>query len=233
MAEFVYEAVMEKLKGLISAQKYAPGQRLPSIKALAREMGVGEGSVREAIRILGSMRVLRVLHGSGIYINEELGLDADLAAQMAQLEARSMFDLFEARRALEPELAALAAERATPEEVASMLEAALTMEQIVQRGGDFLEVDLSFHQRIAAAARSPVLLRMLEAIEPLLLDSRRLTNRLPGVPEKSARYHVLIAHAIAGGNAEQARSLMHAHMSDALHELRRRGGVSPRGAQGG
>jgi len=220
MAGLVYASVMERLKQAVADGKYPPGHRLPSIKALAKEFGVGEGSVREAVRILDNRGILKMIHGSGIFVDERLaGLPPQVAFQMADLEERSLLDLFQARRALEPELAALAAERATDEERKAILDAALAIERKVAAGQDHLQADLAFHQSIAAAARNSIIARMMETIHELLVDSRRVTMQVPGVPREAASYHRLIAEAINNGDPEQARAIMYAHLCAGMRRL--------------
>jgi GntR family transcriptional repressor for pyruvate dehydrogenase complex len=88
------------------------------------------------------------------------------------------------------------------------------MESLAREGEDFIEPDVRFHELIFLASHNPVLAKILSALAPLLLDSRRLTSRIPGATEKAIHFHKLIAIAIQEGNAEAARALMYQHVND-------------------
>jgi DNA-binding GntR family transcriptional regulator len=75
---------------------------------------------------------------------------------------------------------------------------------------------VQFHRQIALAAQNPILARMMDGINDLLIEGRRLTTRQPESVGRSVRYHMLIAGAIADHNPPQARLLMLAHVNDAI-----------------
>ena len=130
-----------------------------------------------------------------------------------------MNDLSHARRLIEPELAAYAAERGSDSELAEILQLAITMEQQAGSGLDFVGPDISFHRSIAQASHNPVLRQMLHGMHDLFVISRRLTSQELGMTERAVRYHRLIAEAIYERNPTQARLLMLAHMNDALSSV--------------
>jgi GntR family transcriptional repressor for pyruvate dehydrogenase complex len=217
----VYASILEELRHRIQIGLLRPGDKLPSVKDLAKEFRVAQSSVREALRVLESMKVLRIEHGRGVFVNEDPGLLVDPWGQLDVLEKRSFAALLEARLILEPQLAALAATRASEEEVCAIQATVDEMAARVKAGEDFLEADLAFHDKIALAAANPVLARMVGVVSDLLLDGRRITNNLPGMPERAVRYHSLIAGAIADRNPSQAQLLMFAHIHEVVTTLAR------------
>lgn len=212
----VYSSIMDTLKGLIISGEWAVGQRLPSIPQLARRFGVGAGSVREAVKALSSLGIVRVEHGRGIFVAAVPPTGHDVYRVFQQVGAGPILELCEARRILEPELAAFAAERGTEEELQAIRDQAILMEQLVAQGEDFLGPDVRFHECIAQAAHNLVLARMLAGVSDVLLESRKITMQQPGMNERAVRYHLLIADAISRRDALQARLLMLAHVNDAI-----------------
>lgn len=212
----VHTSIIELLKERIASGGWAVGQRLPSIVQLARQFGVGTGSVREAVKALSSLGIVRVEHGRGIFVVAVPNMQDSLYASFQNVGTGLILELCEARRILEPELAALAAERGTEAELQDIHEQAALMEQRVMQKQDFLEPDVRFHECIAQAAHNQVLSRMLAGVSDLLLDSRRITMHMPGMDERTARYHLLIADAINKRDPFQARLLMLAHVNDAI-----------------
>lgn len=220
LRKLTYETVYDEIKRRITTGVWPPGTRLPPLEELSEELGVGVSSVREAVRILGKQHILRIEQGRGTFVCD--ALKPSPAETFDFLEAAGMQQLTEARSLLEPQLAALAARRASEEEIQALLKSARGMAAKVERGEDFLEEDLAFHELIAKAAGNDVLCGMLALIADLLVDSRRRSMKWPGMDERAASYHTLIAHAIAQRNPEQARLLMQSHMDDMLEELRKR-----------
>jgi GntR family transcriptional regulator, transcriptional repressor for pyruvate dehydrogenase complex len=211
----VYGDVLEVLRQRIRQGEWLPNQRLPSIPQLAKELGVGSGSVREALRSLQSVGLVKIEHGSGVYVT---GTPArtELADQFQKMDTGLILALAETRCILEPELAAFAAERGSAEELAAIEKLAEQMAEDARQGQDFVKPDVEFHRCIALAAHNPVLYRMMEGVNDVFLESRKLTAREAGMTARAVRYHLLIAEALRLRDASQARRLMLAHMNDSL-----------------
>ncbi|UUZ92256.1 FCD domain-containing protein [Paenibacillus sp. P25] len=211
--KLTYETVYDRIKRNIESGIWPPGHRLPPLEQLSAEFGVGVSSVREAVRILGKQSILRIEQGRGTYVQE---LPASTAGGGGPdfLERATSLQLTEARWIVEPELAALAAEKATEAQAEEILRTAEVMKRKVAKKQDFFKEDLLFHELIARASHNEVLVHMLERISDLLTDSRRRSMKWPGMDEKAASYHYLIALAIVQRNPTQARTLMKSHLED-------------------
>ena len=224
----LYETALEYIKSRIVDGSYAPGQQLPSVSALAAEVGVGISTVREAIRILESLGLLRVLQGRGVFVTALPRLAENPLETLAVAENTILLGLLETRKLFEPEVAGLAAERATPEEIAAIRQAVEEHEaQIKRSGGGFIASDLRFHQLLLAAAHNPVLTRMVQSIDELLVDGRRRTAHMPSTYGKSLHYHWLIADAVAERDSRRARTLMLEHILDLTSEVQRHLAAAP------
>jgi GntR family transcriptional repressor for pyruvate dehydrogenase complex len=215
----VYTSVAEAIKARIASGGWVTGQRLPSISQLAQEFGVGTGSVREAVKVLASLGIIRIEHGRGMFVSAAQVTQVDPYEHFQDVGTGSVLALCEARRILEPELAAFAAERGSEAELQSIREQALAMERLVAAGEDFFEPDLQFHRQIALAAHNTVLARMMDGVNDLLMESRKITMLQPNMNQRAVRYHLLIAEAIGDRNPLQARLLMLAHVNDAINSV--------------
>lgn len=233
----IYEAVLEEIKGGLMNGRLRPGDRLPTVAAMAERMAVSGASVREAYRVLERMGLLDVTQGRGTFVSALPSDGASVLRQFRLAEQQSLSHLFEARLVLEPAIAALAAERASAAEVEAIISTARDQDRLERVGRDFLEPDIRFHELILTAAHNPVMGRMMSAVNELLLESRRQTMRIPGAPEKAASYHLLVGLAIRDHNADQARALMEQHVRDVARDsgagvtapdddVRRRGAVA-------
>src|SRR5690349_11082065 len=113
----VRDAVVEQLLGVLRSGGLKPGDRLPAEPELMRLTGVGRSTVREAVRALVSMQLVEVRHGHGTFVRDGLGADLIDPPMLLYLDDhRILRDLMESRRVVEPSIARLAAERATPED---------------------------------------------------------------------------------------------------------------------
>jgi GntR family transcriptional repressor for pyruvate dehydrogenase complex len=214
----VYSAVYSDLEQRIRRGDWLPGGKLPSIIRLARELRVGAGSVREALRALETIGLVRIEHGSGVFVADILTV-GDLPAHFQNRDIGLLLALAETRRIVEPELAALAAERGTEQELQEIEVLARQMDQQARLGDDFILPDVHFHRSVARAAHNPVLFRMMESVNDLFVETRTLTSQEPGMTARAVSYHLLIAEALRGRNSSQARLLMLAHMNDSLSSL--------------
>jgi GntR family transcriptional regulator, transcriptional repressor for pyruvate dehydrogenase complex len=217
----LYENVIEYVKERIANGTYAPSQRLPSVSELAQEVGVGVSTAREGIRVLGNLGLVRVHQGQGMFVTEDARLREDPLEALALIEDSSLLSVLEVRRIFEPEAAALAAQRATDEQIQSLMKAAAEQERQVRRSGDAIQSEFGFHRLLVDAAHNPVLFKMMHSIDDLLLDSRRRTLRIIVNQEHSVHYHFLISHAIQSRDAEQARILMSQHILDVMNNVKR------------
>jgi len=216
--KLIYEVVLDEMVRRVREGLWKPGERIPSIEELSAELNVGVSSVREAVRILGKQHVLVVEQGRGTFVNANLSADWD---RQRLPEPASWLQLTEARLVVEPELAAMAAERATTAEAEAILQCARAMQRKVRAGQPFVKDDIEFHERIADAARNEVLQRMIRLASEALVESRRRTMRMTGMDDKAASYHLLIASAIAERQPDRARELMRLHLADMIEQWRR------------
>ncbi|SFL70024.1 DNA-binding transcriptional regulator, FadR family [Gracilibacillus orientalis] len=218
--KLIYEIVYEEIKKNIREGKWQAGEKIPTVQALSQQLNVSISSVREAIKILSQQRILRVEQGRGTFVETQLSENPNQTFEF--LENSSMEQLTEARLVIEPELAAIVAERGSEDEVKRILQCARVMQRKMLASEDFLEEDIEFHYLIAQATKNDVLLKMMTLISDLLYDSRRYSMKIKSQNEKAANYHILIARAIKDKNPFQARNLMNSHILDLLDDLKKR-----------
>lgn len=217
----IYESVVEYLKGKLLDGTFRPGDRLPTVTELAEQLDVGQASVREAYRVLESVGVLEVTQGRGTFVSSAILDGSDLLSRFKLREYPSRIHLSEARKLLEPGIAALAARRATPAEAGAILKATKESEAQQPDFEEWIKINIRFHDLIVSAAHNPVLAHMLTAVHDLIRDSRPRADEIPSTPEKAIHFHKLIALAIKEGDADSAHTLMYQHIESFERDLRR------------
>jgi GntR family transcriptional repressor for pyruvate dehydrogenase complex len=214
---YLADEVVERLVRLILDQGLRPGDRLPSERQLMAQFGVGRSSLREAMKALSVLGVVDVSVGSGAFVADGVAsvLTKPLAwaLLMGDKDAR---DLAEARQAIEGELAALAAERATDEELAAIGERLALMRATLDDAEAFTRYDLEFHLAIARAAHSEVLYRVVQILRHLLHDW--FLEVYSRVEDKRSflAHHAPIYEAIRARDAASARRAMIEHLDNGL-----------------
>ena len=211
----VYEEIVVKIKDMLENGRLKSGDQLPGERELSEVFQVSRSSVREALRTLETQGFLESRQGDGTYIasNPVESLVSPLASVIFS-EKDSQMELFEMRRLIEPQLAYLAAERATQEEIAMMEQALVLQEEAVARGETGTDVDKSFHYIMAKATKNKVLLRLTDSMRDLLAESRDKYLQVEGRPGKSISRHRQVLDAIKARDGELAAQVMLEHVVD-------------------
>jgi GntR family transcriptional repressor for pyruvate dehydrogenase complex len=216
-----YEIVAERLLGLISSRHLGPGDALPSERELVELYEVGRSSIREALRMLESKGVIKS-RGNGSFAVAEFrnALNHSLDFLLSVDEA-DYGELFEVRRILEGEAAALAASRRNEEDLARMEAGIAGMEQGLDSEEGFITADLRFHLTIAEASGNRLIAHLMDAIRTLLQRSLSSAYHIPGSPEGAIVLHRLILEAITARRPEEARQRMQEHVSRVERDITR------------
>jgi len=211
----VYEEIVVKIKDMLENGRLKSGDQLPGERELSEVFQVSRSSVREALRTLETQGYLESRQGDGTYIaSKPVESLVNPLASVIFSEKDSQMELFEMRRLIEPQLAYLAAERATQEEIAMMEQALVLQEEAVARGETGTDVDRSFHYIMAKATKNKVLLRLTDSMRDLLAESRDKYLQVEGRPDKSISRHRQVLDAIKARDGELAAQVMLEHVVD-------------------
>lgn len=213
--------VVDHVRELIERGEVKPGDRLPPERELAQRLKISRPSLRAGLGFLAAMGVLRSRHGAGTFIADgPPALDPSTFSVLGSLHSFLPWQMFEARLVLEAGVAALAAERATQQQIASLAEEVLEMEGSLEDPQQYLIHDVRFHRTIAQAARNPILSAVMETITARLYDARRRTVAHSASHKEAAASHREIYRAIRARNAERARLAMERHLrfAQAAHD---------------
>jgi GntR family transcriptional regulator, transcriptional repressor for pyruvate dehydrogenase complex len=207
---------IEQIRELISSGEWGPGRRLPREADLARQLGLSRNSLREAVRALSLARILDVRQGDGTYVSslEPADLLAPTVAATGLLRGRTVLELFEVRRMLEPEAAAVAAQRADAELLAALRAELDRMVAARERAEELVEADAAFHDVIARAPGNGVLRALLRSLSTSTIRARlwhAIADR--GALDLAREEHRRIYDAIAAGDAGLARAATLVHIA--------------------
>jgi len=207
--------IYRKLLNHIIRGIWKPGARIPAERQLGQMLGVGRASLREALKALEIMGLIETRLGDGTYVCQRSEfLSKPLLWAITSSSEAEVHELVEARKLIETELAGLAAERATAEDLKQIGVHLERMERSPDAESDFLQADIEFHLAIGHAAHNSILMNALNLIRNLLQEWIGSTLTVPGVAAKALDHHKAIFVAIAKKNAAAARSAMLAHLEE-------------------
>jgi GntR family transcriptional repressor for pyruvate dehydrogenase complex len=208
------EQVVIQVRDMIREGKLKPGDRLPSEREFAKQLGISRASLRAGIRFLAAMGVLTSRHGSGTYIADGPPvLDSEPLRMLAALHGFTPEELFEARRLLEVGLAGLAAEHAKEDQLAIMAEEVAEMYATLDDPQEYLIHDIRFHRAVAAASGNPILAALMDMVSAVMYEGRRETVSRAKDLKESVAMHRQIYRLVRAGKADEARAAMSGHLA--------------------
>lgn len=217
-APSVTSDVARRLRARIRAGDLGPGDRLPAERDLAKQMGVGRVSIREALRLLQAGGYVEVRRGAtgGTFVTQ---LDRPYRNWLSEMRsgAGEITDILDLRIGLECQAAKLAADRRTDDELAAMETAIDEMSSSDSRVS-FRNSDARFHGALAQAARNERLESAIASARGEMfapLDELVYTE----IVESSRAGHLAIYEAVRDRDAERARRAMEEHLEQTRQEL--------------
>jgi GntR family transcriptional repressor for pyruvate dehydrogenase complex len=211
----VIDTAITGIRDRIAAGELAPGDRLPPEAELAALLGVSRNSLREAVRALIQANVLDVRRGDGTYVTslEPQLLLSGLAFVMDLMQDRTVLELFEVRRLLEPAATGVAASRITDDSIGQLRELLGAMRRSTT-AEELITLDVEFHRSIVEASGNQTLVSLLEA-----LFTRTARARIwRGIWDRAAldwtyAQHDLIVDALAQRDAALATAAATVHVA--------------------
>lgn len=223
----VAEEIVHQLRGLILNGSYAAGQKLPPERRLAEELGVNRASLREAIKSLEQMGLVKTRQGDGTRVLDFMQtagveLVSHLIANYqdgGQPNLEVLGDVLEFRRMFGREVARLAAERATPEELRKI-------EQIAERAAapqldaeEVLKLDFEFYFALTQAGRNRVLQLLINTIRTAVVSYAGFFVGFNPPPMVVRKHHRDLLKALAGREGDKAALIADAYLKRGAEQL--------------
>jgi GntR family transcriptional repressor for pyruvate dehydrogenase complex len=210
----LYEQLVERIELKVLSGELRPGDRLPSERELAEKFGISRTAVREAVKALQEKGLVDIQIGRGTFIKHgtSQAVRHSLGFMVRIGQADGQADLVQVRSILEPEIAALAADGASQDDIGRMEHAIEAMDHALDDAEAFVEADLEFHLALAIASRNSLIPILIDPIVDLLREHRKRIFLVSGGPQRGQVYHKRILEAIKRHDVAQAREAMRAHL---------------------
>lgn len=212
------DVIIRQVRALITSGQLAPGDKLPAERKMAQRLGVSRGHVRDALQKLEFYGILRTLPQSGTVV-AGMGISAleGLITDVLQLEDSDFYSLVETRVMLELQIAKLAAERRTPEDLIEIQSALESYEETIRKGEPAIEEDLLFHLSIADASKNGVLKSLMMVIIPDIITNHVKYRVCDDKQEMKAFYeHKEILDHIRNQDISAVEVAMRKHLNDVV-----------------
>lgn len=215
------ETVFDRIQRSIKSGAYAVDERLPTEHALAAEFQVSRPIIRDALQRLRDQGLIYSRRGAGSFVREQ-GIREPLGfGQMENLS--DLQHCYDFRLTIEPEAAAMAAQRRSPEALQKIKTALNLLRDATNRQAHRADADFMFHLSIAQASSNPYFVTAMQALEEHIAVGMRL-HGLSLRRTNDGLGHVLTEHtavfdAISTGDVETARKLMREHLAGSRDRL--------------
>lgn len=198
------EQVEDQIYHYILDTPIEPGAKLPNEFALAEKFRVGRSTIREAVKLLSSKGIVEVRQGSGTYV-------VTTNLRSVQDKNALAFDLVNVRLLLEPGIAEMAAQNATPEDIERMRRLCDRVETKIHEGDRYIEDDIAFHTCIAESSKNLVVGQLIPIIDTAVMMFVNVTHKK--LIDETIMTHRMIVEAIANHDPIGAKSAMVMHLN--------------------
>ncbi len=210
----LYEQIVQQIEARILSGELQHGDQLPSERDLAGQFNVSRTAVREAVKALRGKGLIEVHPGRGTFVTdgagEALRHSLDMAVKITEIAGSG--SLVEVREIFEPEIAALAALRATQADIDAMAGAVAAMDTALEDADAFIEADLDFHLALAEGTGNAIFPMLIDPMVDLLREQRGRIFQVPGGASRGQVHHKRILEAITRRDPEAARAAMRDHL---------------------
>jgi GntR family transcriptional repressor for pyruvate dehydrogenase complex len=198
----LHERVVEAIQDYIKERNLKKGDKLPSVKEMTVQLNVSHSSLREGLRVLEAADMIEVINGKGIFVKDtSLRIEAKIVVEN---EKTLLLQVIEVRRALEGKAVALAAIRATEEEVELMGNYIAEAIRLSGLGKDSSKEDWNFHKMIYQASHNPVLESVAESVSNMFIKLWRTPFGIERIFEDTYPLHQSLFEEIKKKNPTRA-----------------------------
>ena len=216
--------VTERIKEMLQSGTLEPGSKLPPERELVNLLQISRPSLREALKALSFMGLIRARRGMGTYISDSA---IDVLSRPLEflplLHNLPLTELFEARRLVEVKVAGLAAERATEHDIAAMRKALDVCARYLDKPKKFIVYEIQFHKALYSAAGNSVLCKAMDILYQILNEFRVQSVSALEDLRTMLEYHERIYEAIADRDPAKAVEAMERHFEYSELVLKQKG----------
>lgn len=210
-----YTVIIERIREMVRENGLQPGDRLPPERVLAAAFHVSRGSLRQALQALAERHIVESRQGQGTYLLADFDtvLPGDAILEKVSEHDNVLHDIFEFRRIIEPEIAALAAQRANVATLNQLKVLVYDQQRALFNNNEVDQFDTQFHQLLVAMTGNSVIAQVMQAIQAIVDTSRAPWLQSRKRRQMSIEGHLRIIDALEKKESDGARRAMQQHLA--------------------
>ncbi|HBP38920.1 MAG TPA: FadR family transcriptional regulator [Clostridiales bacterium] len=212
--------ITKKINDMIIHENMKPGTKLPNEKQLAELYSVSRSTIREAFKALKAQNIVVIRQGDGTYVSDNTGRAEDPLGFRYLKKEKLIEDIFEARLLIEPQIAMLAAERATRDEILELKQIADKMQKTSFMSDDRMNLDIQFHTLIAACSRNAVFNQLIPVIYETIEKGVVILHDHERSHKRAQHAHMDIYLAIANREPWKVKNAVSSHIYNSLEDIK-------------
>ena len=210
----ISEQIFEQLKEKIINGELKPNDKLPSENELCKIYGVSRTTIRQALLSLANLDLIETRFGEGSFVKEiNQGVAMNALIPHTFLNPKSILEIIEFRQLIEPNVAYLACQKATEEEIENLTSIYNLMVKNQNNLDEFSKLDYDFHIEIAKISKNSYVIKIYEIIKDILLNAFSDIVSKRG-NEAGLKFHGLILNSFIYKRSLDAKKYMQEHMDD-------------------
>ncbi len=209
---------LDQMIGWLKDGTFKSGSKLPSQNELVEHFGVSRTGIREALQMMAVLNLIEIKPGLGCFVRRvspEYIIHADVLAIL--LEKEALMDVIETRKLVESGIAALATERALPEDYWRMEDVLIAIDRSIQKNESIAVISTEFHCALAEASHNAVLVKLLRSFTQLMARAGQLledsVEDLAKFKRHELKSHQDLYHVIKQRDPEKSRKAMIDHIT--------------------
>lgn len=211
---------MDIMEMITVRQRFKPGDKLPNENELSEELGVSRTTLREAVNNLVAQNVLEKKRGRGTFVVENKQLTNDLGFDDLNFMRVRLSDLYELRLMIEPQIAGIAAVKATDQELQDMYDYGKKIEGKDLSNDKIIEYNRRFHNAIANATHNEFIIRLFNNINTAIVKEFDLESTEQMNNEDMIQSHKMIMDYLRLRDAEGATQAMRLHLKYSIKDFK-------------
>ena len=204
---------VHRLLTYIADKGFALGERLPSERELAEQLGIGRNSLREALKVLEAMGVLEIRHGSGIFLRKLDVEPRDDSGMWLMIHKDEILHMITVRETLDLKAIDLIPEEGYLSIREQLRDCVAAVRRTRCTNQDMLQHDLVFHNIIRKASGNDILMSICVLLTGTIYDERKVLFSRREYVERSLWEHMQIANAFGSGDVNQIKQAYIAHLT--------------------
>ncbi len=213
--------ITQNIRQMIIAQNMKPGDRLPSEAELVSLFNVSRSTIRECMKLLNAQNIVEIHRGKGTFVSSRTGIGKDPLGLNFIHSGDILDQLLEARLLIEPQIAFIAAQRATEKNIHDLREIVTRMQQVKRPEEENRNMDIDFHTLVARCTQNDILHRVVPIINESIREGYIKTSFVTESLDRAQRSHLNIFNAIKNGDAMTARYEAEKHIRQTIEDIKK------------